>query len=258
MGRFDGRTVAVVGAAGGIGAAASRALVRDGARVALIDRAAEAVEALATSLAGDGGETLALVADVTRENEVEAAFAAVVRRWERLDGLFHVAGGSGRGQGDGPVDSCTLAGWEAVLANNLTSVFLSNRAAIRAMLGQGGGAIVNTSSVLGMVGAGADFATHAYAAAKGGIIALTRAEAVHYAPQGIRVNCVAPGLIRTAMSRRAQHAPGIVASMRWRQPIAGDLGEPEDVAAAALYLLSEEASLVTGVVLPVDGGWTAQ
>jgi NAD(P)-dependent dehydrogenase (short-subunit alcohol dehydrogenase family) len=120
------------------------------------------------------------------------------------------------------------------------------------------GSIVNLASVLGMVGGDEHFATHAYAASKGGIIAFTRAVASYYAPKGIRANVVAPGLIRTNMSVRAQNDEEIVAKLPRLQPLTGDFGTPEEVAAAALYLASDESNFVTGIVLPVDGGWTVR
>jgi NAD(P)-dependent dehydrogenase (short-subunit alcohol dehydrogenase family) len=126
------------------------------------------------------------------------------------------------------------------------------------MLAGGGGSIVTLSSVLGLVGGDGDFATHAYAASKGGIVALSRAVAVAYAPRGLRCNVLCPGLVRTSMSRRAQEDPRILERMAELQPLIGDLAEPEDVAAAALWLAGPESRYVTGAVLPVDGGWTAR
>jgi NAD(P)-dependent dehydrogenase (short-subunit alcohol dehydrogenase family) len=175
---------------------------------------------------------------------------------ERLDALVCAHGLSGRRFGDGPVDRCSDEGWEAVLEANLTSVFRYARQAIPALRANGGGAIVTVSSVLGLVGGDADFATHAYAAAKAGVIGLTRAMAAYYAGDGIRCNVVAPGLIATPMSERAQNEPRIVARLGELQPLTGGFGSPEDVAAACLYLATAE--FVTGAVLTVDGGWTAR
>ena len=175
---------------------------------------------------------------------------------ERLDALVCAHGISGRRLGDGPVDECTDEGWDAVLESNLTSVFRYARQAIPALCANGGGAVVTVASVLGLVGGDADFATHAYAAAKAGLIGLTRAMAVHYARAGIRCNVVAPGLIATPMSARAQNDPRIVARLAELQPLTGGFGSPEDVAAACLYLAT--APFVTGAVLTVDGGWTAR
>jgi NAD(P)-dependent dehydrogenase (short-subunit alcohol dehydrogenase family) len=175
---------------------------------------------------------------------------------ERLDALVCAHGISGRRFGDGPVDTCTEEGWDTVLDTNLKSVFLYAKQAIRGLRANGGGAIVTLSSALGLVGGDDDFATHAYAASKAGVIGLTRAMAVTYARDGIRCNVVAPGLIATPMSERAQSDPAIVARLPELQPLTGDFGSAEDVAQACLYLAT--APFVTGAVLSVDGGWTAR
>ena len=175
---------------------------------------------------------------------------------ERLDALVCAHGISGRAFGDGPVDSCTEEGWDIVLDANLKSVFLYAKRAVPLLRANGGGAIVTLSSALGLVGGDEDFATHAYAASKAAVIGLTRAMAVTYAPEGIRCNVVAPGLIATPMSARAQADPRIRARLPELQPLTGDYGAPEDVASACLYLAT--APFVTGAVLSVDGGWTAR
>jgi NAD(P)-dependent dehydrogenase (short-subunit alcohol dehydrogenase family) len=224
-------TAVVTGSAGGIGSAAVAAFERAGFTVVGIDRDE---------------------ADLTEAAAVERAFAGL----ERLDVLVAAHGISGRRLGDGPVDACTEEGWDAVLDANLRSVFLCCRAAIPRLRAAGGGAVVTVASALGLVGGDRDFATHAYAASKGGLIALTRAMAVTYAPEGIRCNVVCPGLIATPMSRRAQEDPAVRARLPELQPLTGDFGRPEDVAEAALYLAT--APFVTGAVLTVDGGWTAR
>ncbi len=175
---------------------------------------------------------------------------------DRLDALVCAHGISGRRLGDGPVDTCTEDGWDAVLDANLKSVFLYAKQSIPALRANGGGAIVTLSSALGLVGGDDDFATHAYAASKAGVIGLTRAMAVTYARDGIRCNVVAPGLIATPMSTRAQNDPSILARLGELQPLTGDLGSAKDVADACLYLAT--APFVTGAVLTVDGGWTAR
>jgi meso-butanediol dehydrogenase / (S,S)-butanediol dehydrogenase / diacetyl reductase len=182
--------------------------------------------------------------------------AAVFGGLEQLDALVCTHGISGRKLGDGPVDVCTREAWDAVLDANLRSVYVYCKLAIPLLRAAGGGAIVTVSSVLGLVGGDRDFATHAYAASKAGLIGLTRAMAATYASEGIRCNVLCPGLIATPMSRRAQDDPEIRARLRERQPLTGDFGTPEDVAQAALYLAT--APFVTGAVLTVDGGWTAR
>ncbi len=231
MSALENRVAVVTGAAGGIGSAVARALEGAGACVVGLDR--EQV-------------------DLTDAAAVERAFAPL----ERIDVLANCAGISGRRLGDGPAETCTEEAWDAVLDANLKSVFLSCRQAIPRLRAAGGGAIVNVSSVLGLVGGDDDFATHAYAASKAGIVGLSRAIAAHYAREGIRCNVVAPGLIATPMSERAQRDERIVARLPELQPLTGTFGRPEDVAGAALYLAT--APFVTGAVLIVDGGWTVR
>ncbi|HYI23867.1 MAG TPA: SDR family oxidoreductase, partial [Thermomicrobiales bacterium] len=190
-------------------------------------------------------------------DEVEAAVARSADRWGQLDIMFNGAGISGSRFGDGPVADCGLDGWDNVIQANLTSMFYCCRFGVRAMLGRGG-SIVNLSSVLGMVGGDEHFRSHAYAASKGGIISLTRAIASYYAPEGIRANVLAPGLIRTAMSQRAQDDPAIQEDLARLQPLTGAMGDPGDVAGAAVFLASSESSFITGAVLPIDGGWTVR
>jgi len=226
-----GKVAVVTGAAGGIGGAVGRVFEQAGARVVGIDREQ---------------------ADLTRADDVVRVFA----EHQRLDILVNTAGISGRRLGDGPVDECTEGAWDAVLETNLKSVFLCCKHAIPKLRAAGGGAIVNVSSVLGLVGGDVDFATHAYAASKAGIIGLSRAIAVHYARDGIRCNVVAPGLVATPMSERAQRDESIRSRLAELQPLTADFGSPEDVASAVLYLAT--AGFVTGAVLTIDGGWTAR
>jgi NAD(P)-dependent dehydrogenase (short-subunit alcohol dehydrogenase family) len=238
---LDGKVALVTGAAGGVGAAVGRLFAEAGARV------------VGTDLAGADVD-----ADLTRPYEAERAVRHAVERHGRLDVVFNGAGISGRRFGDGPVDVCTEDAWDRVLAANLKSVYLVSRFAVAELRTAGGGSIVNVSSVLGLVGGDEDWSTHAYAASKGGVIALTRAMAVTYAPDAIRVNVICPGVIDTPQGARVREDPRLRARLRELQPLTGDLGRPEDVAAAALYLASPGSRFVTGAILPVDGGWTAR
>lgn len=173
-----------------------------------------------------------------------------------------MAGISGRRLGDGPLHAATLEGWQTVLAANATSQFLVARASVRRMLAQerdggwGRGALLLMSTQLARHPAPRHFATHAYAASKGAVESLARAAAAAYAPEGIRVNAIAPSLVATPMSRRAQGDGAVVAYLRRRQPLAGGPIEAGDVTSVALHLLSPEARMLTGQVVAVDGGWS--
>lgn len=246
-GRLEGRRALITGVAGGIGGASATLFSLQGAEVWGVD--------LPGGAAGpsDTGCRTSLL-DLTDPLQVEGLFEEIRREWGWLDILFNVAGGSGRRWGDGPVDSCTWDGWRKTLSTNLDTAFLCCKGAIP-LMAERGGSIINLSSVLG-TGAHELFATHAYAAAKGALISLTRSMSRHYAPQGIRVNAIAPGLVRTAMSRRASEDEATLRALTELQPLTGDLGEAGDVAAAALFLAGDESRFITGVVLPVDGGWS--
>ena len=245
MNRLQNKVAIVTGGGSGIGLATAQLFAEEGARVVAFD------------VNASGDEDYFRV-DVTAPTQVESAVNHVMGQHRRLDILVNVAGGSGRKWGDGPTDSCTLEGWDKTLALNLDSVFYCCKYALQAMLAEGQGVIVNVSSVLGVVGGDDDFATHAYAASKGGIISLTRSIASYYAPRGIRANVICPGLIATPMSQRAQESEHIRSRLPQLQPLTGDFGSPKDVAHAALYLASDESSFVTGSVLTVDGGWTVR
>lgn len=258
MTRLQAKVALVTGAGSGIGRATALRFAAEGASVAALDLTAAAARETVAMIEATGGEALALPADVTQGSEVQQALEHVMGRWGHLDIVFNGVGISGRRWGDGPVDQCTEEGWDYVLQVNLRSMFLVAKYAIPLLLQGGGGSIVNLASVLGIVGGDEDFATHAYAASKGGIISLSRSMAVYYAPRSIRVNVIAPGLIATAMSQRAQSDPHILGRLPELQPLTGAFGTPEDVAAAAAYLASDDARFVTGTVLTVDGGWTAK
>jgi NAD(P)-dependent dehydrogenase (short-subunit alcohol dehydrogenase family) len=259
-GRFAGRTCLVTGSTG-MGASAARRLAAEGARVFVVSRDAEHLGALADEITDVGGSAAWHAADLTRETEVEAAVDAAAASLGRIDGVYNVAGISGRRFGDGLAHETTLTGWETVLATNATSIFLVCRAAIGRMLAQepdadgARGVILNMSSTLARHPSPTHFGTHAYAASKGAIEAFTRSVAASYAQNGIRVNAIAPALVATPMSRRAQDDPAIQAYLRDKQPLAGGPMDAEDITPTALHLLSPESRMITGQVIDVDGGW---
>jgi NAD(P)-dependent dehydrogenase (short-subunit alcohol dehydrogenase family) len=253
--RFEGRTVLVTGSTG-MAESAARAIGAEGGRLFVVSRTEEHARALAESL---GARWTA--ADLSREDDAERAIAESVEALGRLDAVFNAAGGSARAMGDGPLHEMSLEGWEAALATNATSQFLVCRAAVQQMLVQDPGtdgqrgAILNMSSVLAASPSPAHFATHGYAASKGAIEAFSISIAAYYARSGIRVNCIAPGLVATPMSARAQSDPEIMAYLEEKQPLARGAIDPDDVTPTALYLLSADARMVTGQVVAVDAGW---
>jgi NAD(P)-dependent dehydrogenase (short-subunit alcohol dehydrogenase family) len=258
MNRFVDRVCLVTGSTG-MAASAARAIVAEGGSVFVVSRTEANVRALVGEL---GGGAAWAAADLTDEGEVEAAVAACVERFGRIDALYEVVGISGRRFGDGPIHEATLAGWRTVIDANATSLFLVARAVVRQMLTQEPdrdgqrGVILTMSSALAQHPSAVHFATHAYAASKGAIEALTRAMAAHYAPHGIRVNAIAPSLVATPMSTRAQSDPAILAYLRQKQPLAGGPIDADAVTPVALHLLSRDARMVTGQVIEVDGGWS--
>lgn len=255
--RFDGRVCLVTGTTG-MAAAAALALAEEGGTVFVTSRTAEHVDALAARHASISG----VAADLTREDDVESVVRECVERFDRIDCVYNVAGISARRFGDGAVHEMTLDGWNTVMAANATTQFLVCRAAIRQMLSQEPegsgrrGTILNMSSVLARHPAPGHFASHGYAASKGAIEAFTRTIAAYYARQGIRVNAIAAGLVATPMSERAQSDEGIMAYVADRQALARGAMSADDLVGTALYLLSDESSMVTGHVIDVDGGWS--
>jgi len=249
------KVIVVIGGTTGLGLSASRAFVRAGAKVVVVGRNRENSAAAKTLLGPNGW---AMAADATRPATTPRAIAKALKKFGGFHGLYHVAGGSGRSMGDGPLHEITDAGWTATLNLNLTSVFLSNRAATQQFLQQGmGGSILNMSSVLGFSPSPAHFATHAYATAKAAIIGLTRSCAARYAAHNIRCNVLAPALVQTPMSKRAAENTEIMGFIKSKQPLdGGRIGQPSDLDAAAIYFLSDDSRFVTGQVLAVDGGWS--
>jgi NAD(P)-dependent dehydrogenase (short-subunit alcohol dehydrogenase family) len=260
-GRLDQKTILITGATG-IAAATALLASREGAQVFIASLVEEDCAKLAGEIRGQGGVCGWRAADLTMAAQAEAAVEQCARSFSLIDGLFNVAGISGRKFGDGPLDRCTEEGWDTTMAVNAKSIFLVTRAVLRHMMDRPlgerkcRGSILHMSSVTAFSPETKHFATHAYAASKGAAIALTQTMAAYYAPHKIRVNALAPGLVRTPMSQRAQEDKLISMYMKIKQPLAEDMIDPEEIARAAVFFLSDESRMITGQILAVDAGWS--
>ena len=249
--------VLIVTSSTGIGAATARLAAASGARLVV----ATGDGPSGWELSAETGAEL-WVGDLTLPGSAESILSQCLSKFARVDGLFNAAGLSGRRYGDGPVDACTDEGWDLTLAYNLKTTFFMCRAVIRRMLEQGvaengvRGTILNMGSVLERSPEPQHFATHAYAAAKGGVVALSRSIAACYAPQKIRVNVIAPGLVRTPASERSEADPELNQFLKKKQPLTDGMFDATEVARAALFLLGEESRSITGQIYWMDSGWS--
>jgi NAD(P)-dependent dehydrogenase (short-subunit alcohol dehydrogenase family) len=251
---LEGKSAVITGAASGIGAAAARVFSAHGARLVLADIDEEGGHQVAEQIVKDGGEALFVHTDVTSEPQVAAMVEAAVTAYGRLDCAFNNAGVDGE---TAPLHESTLENWEQVLRVDLTGVWLCLKHEIRQMLQQGGGTIVNTSSIAGLVGLGAT-PQAAYFAAKHGVIGLTRQAALEYAERDIRVNAVCPGAVRTGLMEAAVQAGVITEQAAVAYTPVKRMATPAEIAESAAWLCSPLASFTTGHILTADGGWTAQ
>jgi NAD(P)-dependent dehydrogenase (short-subunit alcohol dehydrogenase family) len=253
-GALNGKSLVIIGGTTGLGLSAARAFIENGARVIIVGRNPENAKAAQRSL---GKSSFAFAADATDRTTAVRAIELALNKFRKFNGLYHVAGGSGRSMGDGPLHELTDEGWRATIELNLTSLMLSNRAAVRQFLKQRtGGTILNMSSVLGWSPSPKYFATHAYAAAKSAVIGFSKSIAAYYAPHSIRCNVIAPALVETPMARRAAGDREILKFIKTKQPLdGGRIGQPPDLDAAAVYFMSDASRFTTGQVLAVDGGW---
>jgi NAD(P)-dependent dehydrogenase (short-subunit alcohol dehydrogenase family) len=251
MGLVQGKVALITGGASGIGRAASLIFAREGASVAVADLNLEGCDETVAMVKRAGGDAISIKCDVSRTDQVQAMVERVVRSWGRLDCGFNNAGVSPAG---GRIGEIPEDDWDRVIAINLTGVWLCMKYELVQMTAQGGGAIVNTASIMGLVG---ERRTGAYCAAKHGVVGLTKTAALEYANRNIRVNAVCPGSTLTPMMQKAfVRDPRLEQAYKASHPL-GRLGTPEDIGEAVMWLCSEEASFVTGLALPVDGGYTA-
>jgi NAD(P)-dependent dehydrogenase (short-subunit alcohol dehydrogenase family) len=248
------KCIVIIGGTTGIGLSAAEAFVREGANVFTIGRNPESVEKAASRLKN----ALVKTGDASQSGTAEEAIQDCIRHFGGFDGLYHVAGGSGRRLGDGPLHEITREGWEKTLTLNLTSLMLSNQAAVKTFMEKDkGGTILNMGSVLGYSPSPKYFVTHAYAAAKSAAIGFTKSVAAYYAPRNIRINLLAPALVETPMAQRAANDENILSFIKTKQPLdGGRIGSPEDLDGAAVYFMSDYSRFTTGQILTVDGGWS--
>lgn len=253
--RLADKVIVIVGGTSGLGLSAARACVAAGAAVVVVGRDAGKCRAAVEQL---GPRARQWAGDASEPSTSTRAIELAVESFGGFHGLYHVAGGSGRARGDGPLDQLSDEGWSYTLRENLDALFYANRAAVRYFFQAGQpGTILNMTSVLAASPSPRYFATHAYATAKAAAIGLTRAAAAYYAPHDIRFNAIAPALVDTPLAQRAAGDPQIMQYVATKQPLdGGRIGCAEDVDSAAVYFLSDESRFVTGQVLAVDGGWT--
>ncbi len=258
MFRLDGKSALITGAGSGIGEATAQLFARQGAQVIVADLRADAAERVAASITDQGGLAIVQLLDVADEDQVRTAFDSIAAHYGRLDILVNNAGVSHVGN----ILETSLEEWERVLRVNARGVFLCAREAVRLMLQQQpkGGVIINMSSTVALIGVDRRLP---YSASKGAVLAMTRSIAMDFVDQGIRCNAICPGTVHTPFVEGylARNFPGqedaVRQTLHARQPL-GRMGQPEEIAAAALYLASDEAAFVTGSGLVIDGGWTAK
>ncbi len=252
---FRNTVYIIIGGTTGMGLSSATALVEQGAKVVVVGRNEDSCRKAGQAL---GSNCKAISGDATRAATIEEALEAATSSFGPVSGLFHVAGGSGRKWGDGPLHEITLEGWNKTMELNLTSIMLSNKVMINYFLKEGtSGSILNMGSVLGFSPSPKYFTTHAYAAAKSAIIGFSKSIAAYYAANNIRVNVLAPSLFITPMAQRATQDESILNFLKTKQPLDGGRpGLPKDINNAVLMFLHPQSQFITGQILAVDGGWS--
>jgi len=251
---LNNKKIVIIGGTTGLGFAAAKAFIKNGAKTIIVGRNPESCITAEMSL---GENAKVQIGDATHPETAKKAIEMCLSEFGDFDGLYHVAGGSGRRFGDGPLHELSLEGWQKTFDLNLTSLMLSNQAAVRKFLElKKAGSILNMSSVLGFSPSPHYFATHAYAAAKSAVIGFTKSLAAYYSKDNIRINILAPALVETPMSTRASKDEKILNFVKTKQPLDGGRnGKPEDLDGAAVYFMSDASKFTTGQTLYVDGGW---
>jgi NAD(P)-dependent dehydrogenase (short-subunit alcohol dehydrogenase family) len=249
------KKIVIIGGTTGLGLSAAKAFVANGAGVVVVGRNPDSAAAAKKVL---GNDCVAIALDAGNPETAVQAIDVCIKTFGSFDGLYHVAGGSGRKMGDGPLHELSLEGWNKTMELNLTSMMLSNQAAIKKFIELGkAGTILNMGSVLGFSPSPQYFSTHAYAAAKSAIIGFSKSIAAYYAKNSIRVNVIAPALVETPMAQRAANDEAILSFVKTKQPLEGGrIGRPEDLDGLAVYFMSDQSAFTTGQVIAVDGGWS--
>jgi len=249
------KNIVIIGGTAGIGLSAAKAFIGEGAKVVVVGRNKENVAQVKAELREN---VEAISADATNTGTAILAIDICLEKFDGFDGLYHVAGGSGRKWGDGALHELSLNGWNKTLELNLTSLMLSNQAAVKKFLElKKQGTILNMGSVLGFSPSPKYFATHAYTAAKSAIIGFSKSIASYYAKDNIRVNVIAPAVAETPMAQRAANDEIILSFIKTKQPLDnGRIGKPEDMDGLAIYFMSDQSRFTTGQVIAVDGGWS--
>jgi NAD(P)-dependent dehydrogenase (short-subunit alcohol dehydrogenase family) len=252
---LQNKNIVIIGGTTGLGLSAAKAFVANGANVVVVGRNEESVAEARNIL---GTNAVAISSDAKNADTASNAINIGIEKFGSFDGLYHVAGGSGRKMGDGPLHELTLEGWNKTIELNLTSLMLSNQAAVKKFLElKQSGTILNMGSVLGYSPSPKYFSTHAYAATKSAVIGFTKSIAAFYAKNNIRVNVIAPALVETPMAQRAANDEEILNFIKTKQPLdGGRIGQPEDLDGLAVYFMSEQSKFTTGQVIAVDGGWS--
>jgi NAD(P)-dependent dehydrogenase (short-subunit alcohol dehydrogenase family) len=255
MALLQNKNIVIIGGTAGIGLSAAKAFIDEGANVVVVGRNEESV-AEAKKLLGKNAESFS--ADATNPGTAIKAIDLCLNKFGSFDGLYHVAGGSGRKMGDGPLHELTLDGWNKTLELNLTSLMLSNQAAVKKFLElKKSGTILNIGSILGSYPSPKYFSTHAYAAAKSAVIGFSKSVAAYYLKDNIRINVIVPALVETPMAQRAAKDEEILSFIKTKQPLdGGRIGSPDDLDGLSVYFMSDQSKFTTAQVIAVDGGWS--